>query len=236
MSVSAAVLCFEALRQRRQSSESGRNLPGDGRRSPYDAGDGERVVNRRAGGREPGGCPMTDSARRRRPGRGRPGRRLPPPAPPRRSARLPPRSPARSRRWPRHRGPSAPSPPEDRKSLGQQLHEARADHRGVDRATADGDRLRRVGPRNGRQPDRPHRVRRPPRCRPAPCRATSTWSHRPVTSSRTSSWAWDSKWPKGPRSKPTGSTSAPSTSHRPIRPAACGTPSISTWVLRRPRC
>ena len=53
--------------------------------------------------------------------------------------------------------------------------------------------------------------------------ATSTWSPRPATASRTCSSAWASRWPRAPRSRPTGTTSRPSTSRPATRPGACTT-------------
>ena len=55
--------------------------------------------------------------------------------------------------------------------------------------------------------------------------------HHPVSQtgggSRTCSSAWATPWPRAPRSRPTGTTSRPSTCPRATRPAACGTRSTS---------
>ena len=78
---------------------------------------------------------------------------------------------------------------------------------------------------------RPHRG---PARRAAP--GTSTSSPRPWRRSRTCSSAWASPSPRAPRSRPTGTTSGPSTSRRTTRPATCTTRSTSRWASRARRC
>ena len=72
---------------------------------------------------------------------------------------------------------------------------------------------------------RPHRGAARPRRRPPPPRHPGHGD-----ASRTCSSAWASPSPRAPRSRPTGTTSARSTSRPTTRPATCTTRSTSTWA------
>ena len=117
--VSAAVVCFEALRQRRAAAGHGRVAPA---RSTMAAMDEAAGATRRTAGRSAVTAVRCDVealvAEARRPS--------PPPRRPRRSARWRPRSRERSRPWPRRPRALGSMDPAERKELGRQLHEARA--------------------------------------------------------------------------------------------------------------
>ena len=113
VSVSTAVVCFEALRQRRLDHGARRRSAGDPVPRPTMPGmdrspvtPDEPMGGGRAGGTHDDRCPWRSTSWSRRPGPP-----WPPPTRPRPSAGWPRRSPARSRRWRRRPGPSVPSTP-----------------------------------------------------------------------------------------------------------------------------
>ena len=75
-----------------------------------------------------------------------------------------------------------------------------------------------------------------PRSRPTAAPATCTSSPRRWRRSRTCSSGWASPSPRVPRWRPTGTTSAPSTSRPTTRPGTCTTRSTSRWASRAPPC
>jgi hypothetical protein len=223
--VACAVVCFEALRQRRAAAvPRHRSISRDGgTETPSrvtDDGDWRQHRQR--------GLDIDGSSSGRRGGhRGRPVDRRPGQV----ETELLGKRSALTRA---HRALGSLDP-EARKEAGRQLHEARPSSRrslAARRAELAGVRAAEalLADRLDLTEVIPDQVRSPL------AGATSTWSPRPGTSSRTSSWAWASPWPRAPRRRRTGTTSRRSTCRRPIRPGACTTPCTSTSASPRRCC